>query len=101
MKIHQLPIGARFRFEGEEYAKTGPLVGTRTQDGRQRLIPRHAVLEPLDAFADAPAPKGATLARADVLAAFESFAAECALMVGDEGRAALSAARERFLKALD
>ncbi len=101
MKIHQLPIGARFELEGDEYVKTGPLVGTRSQDGRQRLIPRHVVLKPLDAVVAAPATKSATLARADVLAAFEAFAAECALIVGDEGQAALSAARERFLKALD
>lgn len=96
-----MPNGARFEFEGEVYVKTGPLIGTRSEDGRQRLIPRHAVLKPLDAVAVAPVEKSATLARADVLAAFEVFAAKCALLVGDEGKAALEAARERFLKALD
>lgn len=100
MKIHQLPAGARFEFEGEEYVKTGPLIGTRS-DGRQRLIPRHAVLRPLDAVVAAPEPKKAALARADVLAAFEAFCADCARLVGEEEQAALSAARERFLKALD
>lgn len=100
MKIHQLPDGARFVFEDEEYVKTGPMVGTRN-DGRQRLIARHAVLKPLDASVVAPAAKSAVLARADVLAAFEVFAAECTRLVGEEGQAALSAARERFLKALD
>lgn len=29
MKIHQLPMGARFEFEGEEYVKTGPLAPAR------------------------------------------------------------------------
>ncbi|MCX7162613.1 MAG: hypothetical protein NT083_06165 [Rhodocyclales bacterium] len=28
MKIHQLPQGARFEYEGSEYVKTGPLSGT-------------------------------------------------------------------------
>lgn len=100
MKIHQLPGGARFEFEGDEYVKTGPMVGTRS-DGRQRLIPRYAVLKPLDAVAAAPAAVRTTLARADVLAAFEVFAAECARLAGPDDQAALSAARERFLKALD
>lgn len=100
MKIHQLPDGARFVFEGEEYVKTGPMVGTR-DGGQRRLIPRHAVLRPLDAPVVAPAAKSAVLARADVLAAFEVFAAECTRLVGAEGHAGLSAARERFLKTLD
>lgn len=100
MKIHQLPEGARFEFEGAEYVKTGPLVGTR-HDGRQRLIPRHALLKPLDAVVAAPAPQRAVLARADVLAAFDVFSAECVRLVDAGHQAALAAARERFLKALD
>lgn len=33
MKIHQLPMGARFAYEGEEYVKTGPpLVPAERQD---------------------------------------------------------------------
>jgi hypothetical protein len=43
MKIHQLPPGARFEYEGEEYVKTGPLLGTGK--GGQRLIPKYAVLK--------------------------------------------------------
>lgn len=83
------------------YVKTGPLIGARSEDGRQRLIPRHVVLKPLDAVAAAPVAKSATLARADVIAAFEAFVADCVLVVGEDGKAALAAARERFLKALD
>lgn len=100
MKIHQLPHGARFEFEGEEYVKTGPLIGTRN-GGQQRLIPKYAVLKPLDAAVAAPAAESVAIARADVLAAFEAFSAECVRLVGEEGRPALTAARERFLKALD
>jgi len=33
MKIHQLPQGARFDYEGEEYVKTGPLFATGKGDG--------------------------------------------------------------------
>lgn len=31
MKIHQLPMGARFEFEGAEYVKTGPLLAARAE----------------------------------------------------------------------
>ena len=45
MKIHLLPMGARFVYEGEEYVKTGPLFASGK--GGQRLIPKYAVLTPL------------------------------------------------------
>ena len=46
MKIHQLPIGGRFEYEGVEYVKTAPLFATA--NGKQRLIPKYAVLKVLD-----------------------------------------------------
>lgn len=70
MKFTQLPVGSRFLWQGERYAKTGPMTA-HTADGRQKLIPRSAHVEPADA-ADGDhnaAPSGAALPRADVLTA--------------------------------
>lgn len=100
MKIHQLPMGARFEYEGEEYVKTGPLVAAGPKG--QRMIPKYAVLKPLAGVAaPAPTPRRETLARADVLAAFEAFYGSCRSLVAEDGRPALDAARASFLKALD
>lgn len=46
MKFPQLPVGARFRFQGEDYCKTSPLAASGA-DGAQRMIPRSALVEPL------------------------------------------------------
>jgi uncharacterized protein (DUF1330 family) len=68
MKIHQLPMGARFEYEGAEYVKTGPQLASGA--GGQKLIPKYAVLKPLDgpAFADRKngGPKGYWIGRVDV-----------------------------------
>ncbi|MDD5248185.1 MAG: hypothetical protein PHY45_04320 [Rhodocyclaceae bacterium] len=100
MKIHQLPQGARFVYEGKEYVKTGPMFAT--SNGQQRLIPKYAVLEPLgEAESTREEAKPDFLARARVLRAFETFYAECKLRVPDHQQTALAAARGEFLKALD
>jgi hypothetical protein len=98
MKIHQLPQGARFEYEGKEYVKSGPLSGSG-KDG-QRLIPRYAVLKPLDSEEVGRGPKRSALAEADVRGAFETFYADCKILVPEAKRAALEAARDRFLKLL-
>lgn len=96
MKIHQLPMGARFLFEGEEYVKTGPMVAAGKSG--QRLIPKYAVLTPLgEARAEPAAPRDEPLRRADVLAAFDAFYARCEALVPPERRAELDAQRAAFL----
>lgn len=100
MKIHQLPIGARFEYEGQEYVKTGPLSAAGKQG--QRLIPKYAVLKPLDGPASAvQSAKAGSIPREAVIAAFETFYAECRNRVATEHLPELTTARERFLKALD
>ena len=93
MKIHQIPLGARFRYQGEEFVKTGPMFGTG-KDG-QRVFPRYLVLEPLDELPPPEAP--APLSRPQLRRAFDAFCAECAPLVGDTGRATFLRARQRFL----
>jgi hypothetical protein len=99
VKIHQLPIGARFEYEGQEYVKTAALFATGP--GGQRLIPKYALLKPLDPYQPAPSSESTgPLPRAKVQQAFEAFFAECAALVPAEKQSVLDAARERFLKSL-
>jgi hypothetical protein len=101
MKIHQIPLGTRFEYEGEEYAKTGPQLAIGKHG--QRLIPKYAVLKPLGETASAPAAAGRSesLPHAQVLAAFERYHARCSALVPDTQRVELEAARMEFLKAMN
>lgn len=99
MKIHQLPHGARFEYEGEEYVKTGPLFATGK--GGQRLIPKYAVLKPLGGIEETPGKTGReSPPLAHVLRAFGTFYTDCQALLPGDKQAALAAARDRFLKAL-
>ncbi len=109
MKFQLLPQGARFEYEGKVYTKTGPLTAV-TEDGGQRMIPRFAVLKPLDGVvAETPRRPGRKLDEAVVTAAMAAFHDECARLlqvVADDAerlrsaRVELDAARRRFLTAL-
>jgi hypothetical protein len=98
MNIHQLPLGARFEYDGEEYVKTGPLVASGKCG--QRLIPKYAVLRTLDGAAAAPPPPRA-IDRAVAFAAAERFHARCAALVPQEKHGELEAARADFLRDID
>lgn len=100
MKIHQLPQGARFEYEGEEYVKTGPLFATGK--GGQRLIPKYAVLKPLGTL-EVTATKAScnSLSRAAVLDGIARFYTDCKVLVPEDKQTLLDAARDRFLKALE
>jgi hypothetical protein len=97
MKLQHLAMGARFEYEGLVFVKTGPLTAT-SEVGGQRIIPRHAVLRPLDL----PATEGkGRLEAAVVRKAFNTFFETSNRLVGEAGRAELEQARQRFLKAID
>lgn len=101
MKLQHLAIGARFEYEGRVFVKTGPLTAS-TEDGGAQLIPRYAVLRPLDAPAGKAAP-GTSVRKLDpgkVRQAFETFYAECRQHCPPEAATALEAARVAFLAAL-
>lgn len=104
MKFQLLAIGARFEFEGKEYVKTGPL--TASSDGVQRMIPRFAVLKPLDKPVEPARKTPRKPDEAEVLAAFETFFAESTRLLltlpadadqASTGLNELAAARQRFL----
>jgi hypothetical protein len=98
MKIHQLPMGARFEYAGQSYVKTGPLIGSG--ESGQRLIPKYAVLKVLDGCAPEPAAPVTPLTRDAVLAAFAAYHATCAALVVPEHRPALEQARMAFHEAI-
>jgi hypothetical protein len=99
MKIHHLPQGARFEYEGEEYVKTGPMLAIGK--GGQRLIPKYAVLKPIGEMeSGAETPTRDSLARAEVLKAFDAFCADCQALLPAERLPGLQVARERFLQSI-
>lgn len=100
MKIDQIPIGSRFEFKGQVLVKTGPMLGTAA-DGTKHLVPRYAVLVPLDPDAEPKVRKEpATVERFAVLEAFERFYFACHDLVADEHLQALDTARAEFLECL-
>ena len=100
MKIHQLPNGSRFEYEGEEYVKTGPLFATGK--GGQRLIPKYAVLKPLgETQSSVPESKEIRISKAAVLGAFDAFCEECSALVAEDRKSEMEAFRRRFLNAIN
>lgn len=99
MKLQHLPLGARFEYEGIVFVKTGPLTAS-SEKGGQRIIPRYAVLKPLDGVAvdDSRKPQG--LDEAKVFKAFETFHQSCFELLDEASRPQLEAARLNFLRAL-
>ncbi len=49
MKFQHLKIGQQFRYQGETYVKTTPLVASHAESGANKLIPRYAEIELLSA----------------------------------------------------
>jgi len=56
MKFSLLHIGQRFLYQGRIYRKTTPLMADPEGAEGQRLIPRSAMVEPLDTPSPAPTP---------------------------------------------
>jgi hypothetical protein len=87
MKLQHIPIGARFEYEGKVFVKTGPITAS-SENGGQQMIPRHAILKPLDLPQATPATKGKLT---------EAFYETCSSLIDEARQPELAAARERFL----
>jgi len=98
MKLQHLAIGARFEYEGKVFVKTGPLTATSDQGGQQ-LIPRYAMLKPLD-LPDTSESAGKQLDPQKVRKAFAAFYSECLRHCPQTSHAELEAARTAFLAVL-
>ncbi len=109
MKFQQLPMGARFEYEGKGYTKIGPLTAIN-EAGEQRMIPRFAALAALDGcVAEAAPARKCLLEEAVVTAAMAAYHSECVdLLIGvgtdptrlESARADLESARQRFFARL-
>jgi hypothetical protein len=75
MKFHQVPVGSRFRLDGEWYVKSTPLIGTQPHGGQDRLIRRSAVVELAEGPAEPPPPQ--PLERAALVAALAAYRQHC------------------------
>lgn len=100
MKLQHISIGGRFEYEGKVFVKTGPLTATAEQGG-QMMIPRYAILKPLDLPAAESKPGiRRKLDETTVTNAFSEFYRACSELIDESSRPALDAARQRFLSAL-
>jgi hypothetical protein len=109
MKFQMLGVGARFEYAGVNYVKSGPLTAI-SESGVQRMIPRFALLRPLDGPTETLPKVSRALDEAAVLAAFEAFYAACLSefeavcrdsTAAPAWRARLESARRRFAAALE
>lgn len=108
MKFHEIPIGQQFEFEGEPYVKSAPLIASHGQSGKQKFMPRYAVVRLAgDAVPAAPVQKGGMIHAEAVVLAFDEFYARCLqelenLPVEKQGAALdqLGQARKVFLDSL-
>jgi hypothetical protein len=100
MKLQHLAIGDRFEYNGKIFVKTGPLTAA-SEEGGQQIIPRYAVLKPLN---PPPREEKPSLRRKldekTVQAAFDDFYQACSTLVDDSALPALLEARQRFLERL-
>lgn len=72
--------GECFEFQGEQYSKSGPLTAINLATNRQRMIPRSAVVKPLNsnnATEPATQTESVQLDSAATLAAFERYHTGC------------------------
>lgn len=98
MKLQHLAIGDRFEYDGKIFVKTGPLTASSDQGGQQ-IIPRYAVLKPLDQpVADARTGSRERLNKAAVLAAFDRFYRTSERLCDASAHSELARARSDFLK---
>ncbi|WP_374328412.1 hypothetical protein [Azonexus sp.] len=97
MKLQHLAIGDRFEYEGKIFVKTGPLTASSDQGGQQ-IIPRYAVLKPLDQVQPESRAGGRDrLNKAAVLAAFDRFYRTSERLCDPAAQAELARARKEFL----
>ena len=98
MKLQHLAIGDRFEYDGRIFVKTGPLTASSDQGGQQ-IIPRYAVLKPLDQPASGNKTAGRDrVNKAAVLAAFDRFYRTSERLCDAAAQAELAKARSEFLK---
>lgn len=78
MKFKLLSIGQRFKYEGEVYVKTSPIVASNVDTGHNKMIPRYAVLTLLDNSGEnVQSVSEEPISTKDTLLAFNNFYEKC------------------------
>ncbi len=107
MKFLHLPLGQQFEFRGRHYTKVAPLIASDNADGKQKMIPRSALVT-VEGLEE-KAPKGGANSANPALEALQRYhqsaLAELQSLGADEAkvgaaRARLEAMREEVAKAI-
>ncbi len=99
MKFKLLAIGQKFRYQGEVYVKTSPLIASNVETSHNRMIPAYATLELLEnTVVEKEIQQQEKLDTQQVLDAFNQFYATCVTLVEDTRQ--LEVARDQFLQSL-
>lgn len=78
MKFKLLSIGQKFKYEGEIYVKTSPLVASNVKTAHNKMIPRYAMLTLLnDSGTNEQQVKESLVDAQKLLNAFNIFYADC------------------------
>ncbi len=95
MKFTDLAPGERFVFQDAAFRRTGPLTATRESDGKQRLMPRSAEVQALQAETPpGPSQTDRNLSARSVTAAFHAYHLACLACLEELHSAKSSAALE-------
>ncbi len=102
MKFHEVLIGQRFEFEGEDYTKKSPVTATHGVSGRQKFIRRSAPVKPVSEELS-PISRSGTCLDADIVAAaLDVFHSRCLECLGDlapeVSEASIANAREKLAR---
>ncbi len=95
MKFQHLQVGQRFEYQGAVYVKSSPLVANHCETGVAKMIPRSAVLKPVDLPDGEKKPHARPgLDAGKVRQAMNNFERQCREALTDSG---LDEARQRKL----
>lgn len=99
MKFKLLSIGQKFKYQGEVYVKTSPIIASNIKTAHNKMIPAYAMLELLEqSITEKEIKKQKTLSSEQVVKAFNEFFASCVILIDD--KAALDIARDKFMQSI-
>ena len=78
MKFKLLSVGQKFKYEGEVYVKTSPIIASNVETSHNKMIPAYAMVTVLDGTGEEQQSKTKESVNAkDVLEAFNTFYEAC------------------------
>lgn len=99
MKFLHLQVGQQFEYRGEHYTKVAPLIACNNGDGKQKMIPRSALVTVRESAPSKPALAEAHHPALAVLARYhQAVLAELQSLGADETRLGAARARLESLK---